>query len=540
MDDLTPQEIEGISAIAAHLAPLFSPAELSDVAGADYTKYQQDPVGFCTDVLKETLTDDTIKLMESVRDNKITIARSCTAPGKTFIAARIATHFYKCFPDSQVYTAAAPPEDNLKRLLWGEIGEVMDKHKEVFRGDRIRSLHVEASPKVFLTGVTIPSSGTKKERESKFSGKHAPNLLFILDEGDAIPDEVYAGIEGCMSGGNVRLLVLFNPRAEMGEVYRMERDGRANVIEISAFNQPNVITGENEIPGAVTRDITVSRINRWTRPLGEGEKSNDTFELPEFLVGAVVKMENGTMSAPLAAGTYQITDPAFSYMVLGRYPAQGSSQLISTEWIAQARSRWDLYVAQYGEVPPVGASGVMGLDVAGMGDDWNVRCCRYGGWVSQLVAWGGVDPHVTGERGINEYHKENLVCCNVDATGVGAGVAPHMAKFGCNAYSIKVAESPTDAPEELGQFKILRDQLWWACREWLRTDQGSMLPPDERLLEELRTPTYTVEGKYVRVMKKDVMKDLLKRSPDRADSLCLTFAKMSKLEEISDLERCFV
>jgi hypothetical protein len=50
-----------------------------------------------------------------------------------------------------------------------------------------------------------------------------------------------------------------------------------------------------------------------------------------------------------------------------------------------------------------------------------------------------------------------------------------------------------------------------------------MLPPDEELLEELRTPTYEVIKGQIRVMKKDTMRELLKRSADRADALCLTF-----------------
>ncbi|MFC1895986.1 hypothetical protein ACFL0Q_04935, partial [Thermodesulfobacteriota bacterium] len=72
----------------------------------------------------------------------------------------------------------------------------------------------------------------------------------------------------------------------------------------------------------------------------------------------------------------------------------------------------------------------------------------------------------------------------------------------------------------------LRDELWWACREWLRTDPGAMLPPDELLLEELRIPTYEVRNGKVTVMRKDTMRDLLKRSPDRADALCLTFFRV--------------
>ena len=64
-----------------------------------------------------------------------------------------------------------------------------------------------------------------------------------------------------------RLLVMFNPRAEQGAPYRMIRDKVANVVELSAFEHPNVLTGENIIPGAVDRQTTVRRINQWTRPL---------------------------------------------------------------------------------------------------------------------------------------------------------------------------------------------------------------------------------------------------------------------------------
>jgi hypothetical protein len=112
--------------------------------------------------------------------------------------------WYMCFPGSQVYTAAAPPENNLKKLLWGEIGSIIENHSDLFKTDTVTSLHVQRSAQSFLTGVTIPMSGTEAQREAKFSGKHASYLLFILDEGDAIPDEVYSGIESCMSGGQGR------------------------------------------------------------------------------------------------------------------------------------------------------------------------------------------------------------------------------------------------------------------------------------------------------------------------------------------------
>ena len=280
-----------------------------------------------------------------------------------------------------------------------------------------------------------------------------------------------------------------------------------------------------EIPGAVTRETTVGRINEWCRPLVEGEKPDgQCFNLPDYLTHTTANSQSGQEYPPLNPGSYKIMEPAFSYMVLGEYPAQGTNQLISKEWIASARSRWDIYVSEHGEVSPKGAAGIMGLDVGEFGTDSNVCCFRYGGYVEKLVAWSGVDTVVTGDRAVSNYQSRNILRVNVDATGIGAGVAPNMQRAGCSANPVKVASSPTEKTE-MGEFYILRDQLWWSCREWLRTDQGAMLPPDEQLLEELQTPTYEVINGKLRVMKKETMRELLKRSPDRADALCLTFFK---------------
>lgn len=479
-------------------------------------------MGFGEEILKETFTDGVKVLMNSVRDYPITIAKSANATGKTHGAARVAVWFYKVFPESQVYTAAAPPEANLRKLLWGEIGSVLEKHPSVFLQDAVNNLLISRSARSFISGVTIPSTGSESQREAKFSGKHAPYLLFIIDEGDAVPDEVYRGIESCMSGGHARLLISFNPRHQSGEVHRMERDGRANIVHLSALSHPNVATGKDVIPGAVTRETTVRRINQWCRPLVEDEPQTQgsCFELPSFLEGQTARSQSGELYPPLKPGFYKINDPAFSYMVLGQYPAQGSQQLVSQAWIARARNRWDAYVSQYGEAPRENATG--GLDVGEYGTDSSVLCFRYPAFVGRLIAWGGMDTMQTADRATQEAKRRSVSVINVDATGVGAGVAPAMQRQGCLANPVKVASSPTQTTEQ-GEFQILRDQLWWACREWLRTDPDATLPPDEELIEELLTPTYEIERGKIRVMSKSTMRELLRRSPDRADALCLTF-----------------
>ena len=101
-------------------------------------------------------------------------------------------------------------------------------------------------------------------------------------------------------------------------------------------------------------------------------------------------------------------------------------------------------MAQHGERPPEHTSAVMGLDVGEFGSDANVACFRYGGLVERLIPWGGVDTYITGERAVSEYKARRTACSNVDATGIGAGVAPHMQRAGCSAVPIKVASSPTE------------------------------------------------------------------------------------------------
>ena len=503
-----------------------------------YHKYQQDPVGFTRDILGTEITDDVSTMMESVRDNIYTIAKSANATGKTHAAAHLALWWWACYPQSQVYTAAAPPEANLKRLLWGEIGKITRRKEEMFRNYRIlQTMLVERNPSEFIVGVSIPTQGTDAEREARFSGKHAPNLMFIVDEGDAVPESVYRGIESCMSGGNVRMLIMFNPRAKAGPVFRMERNREAHVVEMSAFNHPNVTSGEDLIPGAVTRAVTVRRIHEWTRPLIEGESESElTFRVPDFLVGETALLKDGTLSPPLLPGPRKIVNPEFAYMVLARYPAAGPRQLVSDEDVARARARYDVYTAIHGEFPPVGAKGILGCDIAEFGTDFNSVCRRFGGLVLPFTQWAGVDVIVSGDK-IADIFLDNMPQFSnvyIDATGIGSGTAPQVwrrfrtagVKRGFVA-PIKVAEKPTKKPVDMitGEFAMLKDQMAWDVREWLRTDPGAMLPPDENLIEELSSISYEVTNKgQIKIDNKQTLRGKLGRSSDNFDALCLTFA----------------
>ncbi len=381
-------------------------------------------------------------------------------------------------------------------------------------------------------------SGTPEERIAKFSGKHAPNLLFIVDEGDAVPDEVYTGIEGCMSGGNARLLIMFNPKMRAGSCYRKEVEAKANVIHVSALNHPNVVTGKNVFPGAVDRETTARRINDWTRVISSGEigvMEREVFEVPDYLVGYAATALNGEKYAPLTNEKRRIINQDFYYMVKGEYPEHGEQQLISEEWILAARSRYDLYVSKYGNSSPADMDAVAGFDVAEFGGDSNVVCARYGGFTS-FSAWAGIDVDASSIKLFEHCMKLSVNMVIVDATGIGAGIAPSLVRQAraknwkdLRAFGAKIASSPSGSyksPE--GEFFQLRDQLWWMCREWLKSDV-SMLPNIPRLLDELRAPQYSkTTGGKIKITDKNDLRQILKRSTDYADALCLTFLPVAR------------
>lgn len=499
-----------------------------------FVQYQDDPAGFGRDILKETFTDDVIAVMESVRDYPITIARSANAVGKTHGAARVAAWFYKCHRGAQVYTTAAPPEDNLRRLLWGEIGSVVENHPHVFSDDvrKLQSMKIARASNEFLVGVSIPVTGTEKQREARFSGKHAPYILFIIDEGDAVPPETYKGIESCMSGGHARLLIMFNPRTEAGYTFQLEHQKSANIVELSAFNHPNVITGKNVIPGAVTQETTVRRISQWTRPLYMGERKDAScFEVPDFLVGVRALDGSGQLLPPLPGGWRKVVEPQFSYMVLGKYPEMSENQLINRTWVDAAMERWKEFTRRNNnENPPMGYLPMMGVDVADLGGDLNVCTLRFDHFVARPFVWAGVDPSVTADEASRIYAFNRCVGAWVDSNGVGAAVPALMRKEKCTAYRIMTSASPTQRVEE-GEFGRVRDQGWWFVREWLRNNPLAMLPPDDELREELLAMTYFKDryGK-IKVTPKEIIKEKLRRSPDKGDSLMLTFCPIPEDE----------
>ena len=172
------------------------------------------------------------------------------------------------------------------------------------------------------------------------------------------------------------------------------------------------------------------------------------------------------------------------------------------------------------DLPTMNDPMVYGLDVARFGSDRSALCKRHGSIVTEIKSWSGLDTmQIVGQVANEAKHDRPEEIC-VDTIGLGSGVADRLRELGFNVRDVNVSESSALNPSA----NKLRDELWLSVKDWLNTRSVS-IPNDPQLRQELVAPRYTFSssGKVI-VESKDSLKKRGMRSPDLADSLCLTFA----------------
>ena len=111
----------------------------------------------------------------------------------------------------------------------------------------------------------------------------------------------------------------------------------------------------------------------------------------------------------------------------------------------------------------------------------------------------------------------------VDAIGVGAGIADRCAELDYPVYGVKWGERADDPTK----FADKKAENFWALKEWL--ENGGKIIYDEKLKEELSEIKYKIRSdKQIIMESKEELKKRIKRSPDKADALALTFNRQVK------------
>ena len=312
-------------------------------------------------------------------------------------------------------------------------------------------------------------------------------------------------------GQRSRVLMTFNPPMD---------DAGAWVLRYFAPWLDDTYTGVRALPGELRAFTTIAGKDQEV-PLGTPGSKTRTF-IPARLSDNPFLLDSGYADTIAA-----LPEPLRS-ILLGDYNAARTDnpwQIIPTEWIALARSRWrpDMQAGP--------CSGV-GLDVARGGQDSTVAARLYGAWLAPLQSAPGRDtPNGASAAALVLMDAAAGAPVGVDVIGVGASAYDSLAGAGLQAAAINFAAAARDPWTEqvyldrTGKLRFinLRAYGYWLAREML--DPAGVdplaLPDDDMLATELRTPRWSLSARGVQVEAKDDIIARVGHSPDRADALVL-------------------
>jgi hypothetical protein len=176
------------------------------------------------------------------------LMRSANGVGKTaFLSAAALWWMYK-HPHC-VVLALSKNMTHVKRNFWASLRRQVRNLGGVFDASQIHN--DKFAPDDYRQVVLLSPEPTAIESAQ---GYHAPAVLILCDEANGISMEVFNALMSCMSGVNSKLICAFNPIHPEGYTYEMEGKAGFYVIEMSAFNHPNVVEGREIYPGAMTRE----------------------------------------------------------------------------------------------------------------------------------------------------------------------------------------------------------------------------------------------------------------------------------------------
>lgn len=465
---------------------------------------------FAYEVLSARLDAEQQAILASCQKNPMTVVASGTARGKDFVAACAAVCFMYLTPTfkngelvgNTKVALTAPTSRQVTNIMIPEVARLFRKAKVLpgrLLSDGIRTNYMEW----YLTGFK-----SSEDNMEAWSGLHAVNTMFIVTEASGISETIYSAIEGNLQG-NSRLLLVFNPNITTGYAAKAMKSARFNKFRLDSLNAENVVKRENIIPGQVDYAWVEDKVKTWCAPIPKAE------------------FDTGRGDFVWEGKTYRPND-LFRVKVRGMFPEVAEDVLIPYEWIEQANENWKA-LNEKGFNPRKKVR--LGVDVAGMGRDASVLVPRYGNYVSEFKIHqsGGKADHMRVVGMVRQYLYDENARAFIDTIGEGAGVYSRLIELECtNAVSCKFSESARGLHDLTGQYNFanMRAYLYWKLREWLNPKNGFMpaLPPNDEFMEEATSTRWIFQSDGSIIMeKKEVIKEKLKRSPDKMDALANTF-----------------
>jgi hypothetical protein len=282
-------------------------------------------------------------------------------------------------------------------------------------------------------------------------------------------------------------------------------------------------------------------------PSGEQFMHNGELVIPQSrtFIPALVGDNPFLYGTNYMAQLQALPEPLRSQMLYGDMSAgieDDAYQVIPSAWIDAAMKRWVDYEAQ-GRKPTQDS---LGCDPARGGKDNTCIARRCGMWFDRPLVYPGKatpDGPMVAALVIGAMQMHDRPVVHIDVDGIGASPFDFLVNMGIQTVGVKNATATPGQTDQSGMlvFANLRSLLWWRMREALdpMNNTGIMLPPDQRLREELGMPRYMIKGKTIYIESREDLLDpkRLGRSPDLATAYVMALVETPKVRAVTALQR---
>lgn len=481
------------------------------LAGSDvqaHVEWQHDPIGWAEEKLaidRKTLIwslnkgysdhvwDGTPDPMKAIADALVAsedcAVESATGTGKSFFAAVILLWFIACWEGAAVFSFA-PKEDQLRLYIWMELRKLWPRFRVHFPTAVLNDLEllIRGSGQRDW-GAWGYAVGVKAGEESATGaqGMHRPHMMLIYEETPGIRMPVIvAGENTCTAPHNIRLF-LGNPDNQQDALHQVASSPGVTPIRISGLDHPNVVTGKDLIPGAVSRKSIFRREKKY---------------------GADHRL--------------------FQSRARGISPTEASDALIKSVWVRACQK-------QYNDLKFRVGAPAWGVDVANSeGGDKDGVARGLGACLLEVTSKPCPDANILGAHIVTEMKATeggNQRRIAFDAGGPGAGAVNEAKRLGyprVHALYFGAKAWPTmdeDEDVETGQrrvtnaekFRNLRAQMYWQFAMDAK-HRRIALPPDPELERDLIAVTWFTKDGVIQMESKEEVRERLGRSTNKGDA----------------------
>lgn len=433
------------------------------------------PTIFATDVLGILPWSKQVEIRQAVAEHRRVAIQSGHGCGKTLTLAWLIIEWMLSNPNARVRCTASTNKQ-VHSILWAEVQKLYASARFEMPGVMLdKEWRISPSWRAEAISCDDPTA---------MQGLHSPATLIVVDESEGVHHSMRAAIESLMSSSGSRLVESYNPVTPSGHCYEISRrPDLYKLIQISCLDHPNVISGENVIPGGISREWVEEVRSR------EGEDS-----------------------------------PFWQSRVLGRFPKSSTNSLITIDEIDAACG-------------PTGVEDVarIGVDVARFGDDKTVlvvldKTRR----VVEEIEWWHQDTMRTTGAIIDAMtrHEVDPYCVAIDSSNAGGPIVDRLHEQGYPVIPVDFGSGPKgDWSDVVGrhiQFQNRKAELHWVARSLIRAKQFWIPVEYKRMRSDLVAPTYhfSSNGGKVIIESKDEVKVRLKRSPDNGDAAIIALGSL--------------